>query len=72
MTEQLTDTISRLYTDPGEYVDSDHPAVEAFARAAVPRGASTREIASRLYTAVRDGIRYNPYVSMRSPESDEA
>ena len=72
MTEHLPDTISRLYTDPGEYVDSDHPAVEAFARAAIPPGAGTREIASRLYTAVRDGIRYNPYVSMRSPESYRA
>ena len=72
MTEHLPDTISRLYTDPGEYVDSDHPAVEAFARAAVPANASAREIASRLYTAVRDGIRYNPYVSMRSPESYRA
>ncbi|MCC8980302.1 transglutaminase-like domain-containing protein [Bradyrhizobium acaciae] len=72
MTEQLTDTISRLYTDPGDYVDSDHPAVEAFARAAVLPGTGAREIASRLYTAVRDGIRYNPYVSMRSPETYRA
>ncbi|MCC8965012.1 transglutaminase domain-containing protein [Bradyrhizobium sp. Pear76] len=72
MTEQLPETISRLYTDPGDYVDSDHPAVEAFARAAVPAAASARDKASRLYTAVRDGIRYNPYVSMRSPESYRA
>ena len=48
MTDHLTDTISRLYTDPGGYVDSDHPAVEAFARAAVPAGASARDKASRL------------------------
>lgn len=72
MTEHLPETISRLYTDPGEYVDSDHPAVEAFARAAAPADAGARDIASRLYTAVRDGIRYNPYVSMRSPESYRA
>lgn len=39
MTEHLPETISRLYTDPGEYVDSDYPAVEAFARAAAPAGA---------------------------------
>jgi len=72
MTDTLPDTISRLYTDPADYVDSDHPAVVAFARAAAPAEASARDIASRLYTAVRDGIRYNPYVNMRSPESFRA
>lgn len=72
MTEHLSDTISRLYTEPAEYIDSDHPAVAAFARAAAPRDATARDIASRLYTAVRDGIRYNPYVSMQSAESFRA
>ena len=72
MTSALPDTIHRLYTDPGEYIDSDHPAVQAFAKAAVPEGASDREKASRLYKAVRDGIRYNPYVNMRTPEAFRA
>lgn len=72
MTEHLPDTISRLYTEPAEYIDSDHPAVAAFARAAAPGDAGARDIASRLYTAVRDGIRYNPYVSMQSAESFRA
>ena len=27
MTDILPDTLRRLYTDPGEYIDSDHPAV---------------------------------------------
>lgn len=72
MTDTLPDTIGRLYIEPAEYIDSDHPAVAAFARAAVPPGASAREAAARLYTAVRDGIRYNPYVSMQSPESFRA
>lgn len=72
MTSTLPDTISRLYTDPAEYIDSDHPAVEAFARAIVPAGADARGTASTLYTAVRDGIRYNPYVSMRNAESFRA
>jgi len=60
MTEILPDTIRRLYTDPAEYIDSDHPSVVAFAQGAVPSGASDREKASLLYKAVRDGIRYNP------------
>jgi transglutaminase-like putative cysteine protease len=72
MTEALSASHANLYTDPAEYIDSDHPAVQAFARAHAPEGASDREKASLLYTAVRDGVRYNPYVDMRSPESFRA
>jgi transglutaminase-like putative cysteine protease len=42
------------------HVDSDHPAVRAFA-ARHARGASAREQAVALYYAVRDGFRYDPY-----------
>ena len=38
MTDILPDTLRRLYTDPGEYIDSDHPAVQAFAGAAARGG----------------------------------
>jgi transglutaminase-like putative cysteine protease len=72
MTEILPDTLRRLYTDPGEYIDSDHPAVRDFAGSAVAADASDREKASLLYKAVRDGIRYNPYVDMRAPETFRA
>jgi len=72
MSDVLSDTIRRLYTDPGEYIDSDHPAVEQFAKAAVPADASDRKKASLLYKAVRDDIRYNPYVSMSTPETFRA
>lgn len=68
MTDALPDSLRRLYIEPGEYIDSDHSAVQAFALASVPAGIPARDAASRLYTAVRDGIRYNPYVDMRSPE----
>ena len=66
MTNDLPDTIRRLYTGPGEYIDCDHPAVRNFAGAAVPSDTSDREKASMLYKAVRDGTRYNPYVNMRA------
>ena len=69
MTENLSDTIRRLYTDPGEYIDSDHPSVRDFAISAVAADAGARDKASLLYKAVRDGIRYNPYVNMRTPET---
>lgn len=49
------------YLRPGAYVDSDHPAVAAFARKSV-RGATDIERAVSLYYAVRDGIRYNPFL----------
>ncbi|WP_291850495.1 transglutaminase family protein [Bradyrhizobium sp.] len=72
MPDALSYTLRRLYTDPGEYIDSDHPAVQDFARSAVAVNAGDREKASLLYRAVRDGIRYNPYVDMRAPETFRA
>jgi len=51
---------------PGEFVDSSHPAVAAYAAAAlsasgVGAGATDRDRAVALFEAVRDGIRYDPY-----------
>ncbi len=46
---------------PGRYVDSDHPAVVEFARKHV-KSASDLERAVSLYYAVRDGVRYNPFL----------
>ena len=48
------------YLQPGSFVDSDHPAVVAFARAHA-KGKSERERAVSLYYAIRDAIRYNPF-----------
>jgi transglutaminase-like putative cysteine protease len=46
---------------PARFIDSDHPAVAAFAREHA-RGASERERAVALYYAVRDRVRYNPFL----------
>jgi len=51
----------REYLEPGYYIDSDHPGVAAFA-AAHAAGESPLEKAVSLYYAVRDGIRYNPFL----------
>src|SRR6218665_1099179 len=48
-------------------IDSDAPAVRAFAGAHA-RGDSERERAVALYLAVRDGFRYDPYRVDLSPE----
>ncbi|MFV0281513.1 MAG: transglutaminase-like domain-containing protein [Rhodoblastus sp.] len=72
MTDPLTESERRLYLDPGDYIDSEHSAVMAFAHEHAPAGASAREKASLLYKAVRDAIRYNPYVNMRTLETFRA
>jgi len=66
MTESL-----ELYLRPGRYVDSDHPAVRAFAREHA-RGASALERAVALYYAVRDAVRYNPFQNFLSDDSYRA
>lgn len=57
-------------TDPAQrataFIDSEHPAVRAFA-AEHARGAGVRERAVSLYLAVRDGFRYDPYRVDLSP-----
>ena len=45
---------------PTRLIDSDHPAVVAFAHEHGV-GDTDREIAVSLYYAVRDGFRYDPY-----------
>lgn len=48
-------------------VDSDHPAVQAFAKQHA-KGSNDTERAVALYFAVRDGFRYDPYQVDLSPE----
>ncbi len=55
------------YLEPATYVDSAHPAVVAYAHREAAGAATPREIAIRLYYAVRDGIRYDPYRIDLSP-----
>jgi transglutaminase-like putative cysteine protease len=60
------------YLAPSRCIDSDHPAVVEFAERA--RGSSREPLAQAvaLYYAVRDEIRYNPYVFSRDPQSLKA
>jgi transglutaminase-like putative cysteine protease len=46
---------------PTATLDSDYPGLQAWAWKAAGHGASAREQAIRLYYAVRDGFRYDPY-----------
>jgi transglutaminase-like putative cysteine protease len=50
---------------PAALLDADHPAVVGLARAAVGSADTPRERAVRLYYAVRDRIRYDPFTCSR-------
>lgn len=61
-----------LHLQPTPFLDFDHPSVERFARDAVQGASTPAERAVRLYYAVRDGIRYDPYRIRLEPESYRA
>jgi len=50
------------------FIDAQHPSVRAFAERAVAGAGTDRERISRLFTAVRDGIRYDPYQFSHEPQ----
>lgn len=54
------------------FVDSDHPDVIAFAEEATKGASTDREKAVALFYAVRDRIRYDPYVMCDDPETYKA
>lgn len=60
------------YLDASRFIDSDHPAVMAFAEQFRGTRTEAREQAINLYYAVRDEIRYNPYVFSREPDTLKA
>ncbi len=67
--EPADDCPEALYLRPTDVIDSDHPAVQAFARqATAPCGDDPAEQAAALFYAVRDRIRYDPYMPFYRPE----
>lgn len=58
----------RQYLEPTAILDWNHPRVLSFAREAVGGASDPVEKAVRLYEAVRDGIRYDPYSPFSRPE----
>jgi len=59
------------YLEPNFFVDSDHAAICEFA-AQHRGGGDLREQAVRLYYAVRDGLRYNPWRVILTREAFKA
>ena len=59
--EERADAPGPQHLAPTEFIDIGHPTVRAFAKRAVGDAATDRERISRLFIAVRDEIRYDPY-----------
>lgn len=57
---------------PSRFVDSDHPDVVAFARRVVAHAPDDATVAVRLFLAVRDGWRYDPYRVSHEPDDYRA
>ena len=64
--------VSPAWLEPTWFIDSEHPAVAAFAEAAAGDAQDQRDVAVRLFYAVRDGFRYDPYNVDYSPEQFRA
>jgi len=57
---------------PAEYIDSDHADVEAFSLETTAGLVTPSDRLRALYYAVRDGIRYDPYLDFSSLETYRA
>ena len=64
--------VGPLYLAATSFLDHEHPAVRGFVARAVGAVTGPREQAIRLFTAVRDEIRYDPYHVDLSPEGFRA
>src|SRR5690606_1718385 len=60
-TRSRSSDMDPVYLTPTRTIDSDHPAVAAFAGEAAGSAADARETAVNIYYAVRDRLPYNPY-----------
>ena len=56
-----------VYLAPAEYIDSDHPAIQAFAARTVTPDMPAAETVRRFYLAARE-IRYDPDLDYSDPE----
>jgi transglutaminase-like putative cysteine protease len=57
-----------IYLTPTKIIDSDHKSIQDYAVSVVGRSSDPIEIAKKLYLAVRDDIRYDPYAPFYLPE----
>ena len=57
---------------PTRFLDSEHPDVRRFVDRVAGTAASERDVVSRLFAAVRDEVRYDPYSLSTDPDDYRA
>ena len=62
----------QIYLRPTWFIDSDSPTVAEFAQSTVGDASTDVEKGVRLYYAVRDFVRYNPYAIVPDPNAFRA
>ena len=62
----------QIYLDPGKYVDSNHPAGVSYAQENVGEAKTVRQRVLNFYYAIRDTIRYDPFMPIADPTSYRA
>ena len=72
MADDRTQVPDETNLRPGKFIDSDHPDVVAFAERVAGGARDAVDAAVKLYYAVRDEIRYDPYVAYDAPETYRA
>ncbi len=72
MSQTATVPEHQPFLEPNFFVDSDHPAVIAYTRAHSDEGHTAVANAVELYYAIRDGLRYNPWGVVVTPEAFKA
>lgn len=66
------DNYQPVHLNSTYYLDSDNPGIVAFANESIGAATTDKEKAVKLYYAVRDGFRYNPYGLHIVPEKMRA
>ena len=63
---------STEFLAPARFIDSDTPGVAAFAQDAAAGASDPLDRVLRVFYAVRDGIRYDPYIDLADPANFRA
>jgi transglutaminase-like putative cysteine protease len=62
----------KVFLSPADYIDSDHPRIREAAARIAGDASDHVDAVQRLYRAVRDDIRYDPYVDYTVPDTYRA
>ena len=60
--------MEQRYLTAAQYIDSDHPTIQEYAKESLAANATRTAQAVHLYYRVRDEIRYTPYLDYANPE----